>query len=138
MTRLRSILTLTITALIAGLIVAASPTHAATKPTVTVTELPAQIRLIPGESMRLTLPTNLTTGFQWTRTVTGPNPRAITVTKGRYQAPANETGLVGAPGTTTWNVRAVRPGRAVVEILATPPGGGTATKQRLTVIVMRP
>jgi predicted secreted protein len=137
MTRLRPILALTVTALVAGLLVATSPAHAATKPTVTVTELPAQIRLIPGESMRLTLPTNVTTGFQWTRTVTGPNPRAIAVSKGTYQAPENST-LVGAPGTTTWNVRAVRPGRAVVEILATPPGGGQATKQRLTVIVMRP
>jgi predicted secreted protein len=130
--------TATITALIAGLLLATAPTQAAPKPTVTVTDLPAQIRLIPGESMRLTLSTNRTTGYRWSTTVTGTNARSVTVSKGRYQAPDPDTGLVGAPGTTTWNIRAVRPGRAVVEVLATPPGGGDVTKQRLTLIVMRP
>lgn len=101
----------------------------------TVTELPGQVRLIPGESIELVQETNLTTGFTWKARVRGDR-QAITVGAGKYTAP--NTDLVGAPGVTSWKITADQPGRAVVRIVATPPGGGDPTVSKLTVIVMNP
>ena len=107
-----------------------------------VTQLPAQVRLIPGESFTLSLSTNRTTGYSWSAKV-GGKANAVAVSAGRYTAPQSPEGMVGVPGTTTWKIRATKPGTATVTILATPPGGGTAVdtdtqgrRQRLTVIVM--
>jgi predicted secreted protein len=103
------------------------------KITLTVTELPAQVRLIPGEAVKLRLATNVTTGYSWTTKVTGAK-KAVSVSAGKYTAPTTE--LVGAPGTTTWVVAAVAPGTAKVTVLTTPPGEDTTTKVgTLTVIV---
>ena len=102
--------------------------------TLTVTQLPAQVRLVPGESIDLSLSTNRTTGFSWKARVRGDRD-AITLGKGKFTEPV--TDLVGAPGTTTWKITADQPGRALVRILATPPGGGDPTVSTLTVIVMR-
>jgi Predicted secreted protein len=102
--------------------------------TLVVTELPAQVRLIPGEKIELTLVTNRTTGFTWTATKSGKK-KAIKVSKGRYTAP--DTDLVGAPGETTWTITARKRGTATVTISATPPGGGDPETSELTVIVMK-
>jgi predicted secreted protein len=109
--------------------------HAKSDVTLIVTELPGQVRLIPGESIELVLDTNRTTGFTWKARERG-DKKAITVGKPRYTAPVTE--LVGAPGITSWRVTADRPGKAVVRIEATPPGGGDPIVSRLTVIVMQP
>lgn len=107
-----------------------------------VTQLPAQVRLVPGETITLTLSTNRTTGYTWNAKVVG-KAKSVAVSDGRYTAPQSPEGMVGVPGTTSWTVRAVKPGTASVTILATPPGGGTPVdtdaqgrRQRLTVIVM--
>lgn len=107
--------------------------NAAKDVTLTVTELPAQVRLVPGESIELVQETNRTTGYTWKARVRG-DQGAITVGPGKYTAP--NTDLVGAPGITTWRITADRPGRAVVRVVATPPGGGSPTVTKLTVIVM--
>lgn len=113
----------------------AVPAQAADHANVTliVTELPAQVRLVPGEAIELVQDTNLTTGYTWSTKVRG-NKKAIMVGKGEYTAPT--TDLIGAPGITTWKITAEQPGRAVVRVLATPPGGGDPTVSKLTVIVM--
>ena len=103
--------------------------------TLIVTELPGQVRLIPGESIELVLDTNRTTGYTWKARERGKK-KAITVGKPQYTAP--DTELVGAPGVTSWLVTADQPGRAVVRIEATPPGGGDPIVSKLTVIVMQP
>lgn len=103
--------------------------------TLTVTELPGQVRLVPGESIALVQQTNRTTGYTWKARVRG-DKNAITVGAGKYTAP--DTDLVGAPGVTTWKITADQPGKAVVRIVATPPGGGDPTVSKLTVIVMNP
>ena len=103
--------------------------------TLTVTELPGQVRLVPGESIALVQETNRTTGYTWKARVRG-DKNAISVGGGKYTAP--NTDLVGAPGVTTWKITADQPGRAVVRIIATPPGGGDPTVSKLTVIVMNP
>lgn len=102
--------------------------------TLVVTELPAQVRLIPGEQIELKLTTNRTTGFTWRATKSGKK-KAIKVSKGTPTAP--ETDLVGAPGETTWTITARKLGTATVTITATPPGGGDPDVSELTVIVMK-
>ena len=102
--------------------------------TLTVTELPGQVRLMPGEKIELTLQTNRTTGYQWSASTSGKK-KAIKVSKGEYTPSASV--LVGAPGTTTWMITARKPGKATVEISATPPGGGNPDTSTLTVIVMK-
>jgi predicted secreted protein len=101
--------------------------------TLTVTRLPAQVRLVPGEAVNVELSTNVTTGYSWSTKVVGKKG-TVDVADGVYKAPT--TSLVGAPGTTTWKVTAKKKGTAVVKFLATPPGGGTPTSNgSLTVIV---
>ena len=92
--------------------------------TLTLTTLPAQVRLLAGESIKVTLSTNVTTGYSWSTKVTFAKS-AVTVSKGAYTAPS--TDLVGAPGTTTWIITAKKTGVAVVKFLTTPPGGGATT-----------
>ena len=116
---------------------AVTPASAATPAkkniTLTVTHLPAQVRLIPGESVNVELSTNVTTGYSWSTKVVGQKS-AVTVSAGNYKAP--DTQLVGAPGTTTWTVTAKAKGTAVVKFLATPPGGGKKQSEgSLTVII---
>ena len=101
--------------------------------TLTLTELPGQVRLVPGEAVELRLATNRTTGYTWKARVRG-DKQAVSVGKGIYLAP--DTDLVGAPGTTSWLIIAEEPGTATVRIVATPPGGGDPTISTLRVIVM--
>lgn len=114
---------------------AAVPASAA-DPTVVVTQLPAQVRLIPGETVRLSLSTNLTTGYTWSTRVRGDR-RAVSVSKGAYQAPANTNGMVGVPGTTTWTITADAVGTARVTVVTRSPGGERGSDGVLTVIVMK-
>ncbi len=104
---------------------AAAAQPAKKKPVLTVTVLPGQVRVLDGESVAVTLSTNVTTGYSWSTKVVG-DQKAVTVSKGAYRAPSTE--LVGAPGQTTWIVKATGNGVAKVQILTTPPGGGTAQK----------
>ena len=108
-----------------------------------VTQLPAQVRLVPGESIVLSLQTNATTGYTWKAQV-GGSAKSVKVSQGAYQTPASTDGMVGVPGRTVWSIEAAKPGKATVTIIATPPGGGAGTsvdaqgrEQRLTVIVMK-
>lgn len=122
----------------AAALVAAPPAQAMrpteSRVTLTVTVLPGQVRLVHGEAVAVQLSTNLTTGYSWAAKVTG-NKSAVKVSKVRYTAPSGPD-LVGAPGTTTWKITAVGPGKATVTFLATPPGGGTAVSDgALKVIV---
>lgn len=90
-----------------------------------VQELPAKARLIPGEKLRITLPTNLTTGYTWIATggcCTKDDKRIARISQGRYAAPANPQGLVGAPGQTTWTITALRAGATTITIVTRPPG----------------
>lgn len=122
------------------LLLAAPAAHAAgdagsanaKRPTIIIRDLPAQVRLVPGEQAKLILSTNRTTGYTWSTKVTG-SKASITVSKGVYTAPTTE--LMGAPGSTAWTITAKSAGKAVVNVIATPPGGGTGETQKLTVIV---
>lgn len=122
-------------ALLAAGVLAAAPAGAKpVDPTVTITILPAQVRLVPKESVVVRLVTNVTTGYSWTYRVTGDRA-AVAVTQ-KAPAPPAPGALIGAPTTTDWVVTARTRGTAVVRFFTTPPGGGT--RQRvgaLTVIV---
>jgi predicted secreted protein len=107
--------------------------------TLIVRDLPAKVRLVPGERVRITLPTNVTTGYTWFADggcCTAGNKPVVKISKGRYQAPDNPQGLVGAPGETTWTIRALRPGRTTVNIITRPPGAQN-TMQDETVGTLR-
>lgn len=129
-------------ALLAASVASTASASAATDTGLVVTQLPAQVRLVPGESFTLSLSTNRTTGYSWSAKVSGKSA-SVKVGAGRFTAPQSPEGMVGVPGTTSWTIRAVKAGTATVTILATPPGGGAAVdtdaqgrRQRLTVIVM--
>ena len=135
MTR-RILATAALVVALAGSALTAAPVSAAPNPTLVITQTPAQVRLVPGESFNITLPTNVTTGYQWTATARGKQG-VITVWDGVYTAPSSPDGMVGAPGTTTWTVVANKVGTNVVQIVSTPPGGGDGTIQTVTVIVKK-
>ena len=118
---------------------------AAKKPVLTVRDLPAQVRLVPGESVRLILQTNVTTGYTWKAEggcCTKDDKQIARVSRGVYRAPADTGGMVGVPGTTTWVITAVRPGTTQVEVVTSPPGAQNTmndeTVGTMTVIVMKP
>lgn len=112
-----------------------TPVNASNKDlTLVVTQLPAQVRLIPGESIALSLSTNATTGFTWDTKVSG-NKKSVKVFQGVYSAPA-ATGMVGVPGTTVWQITANSVGKAVVTVVTSSPGGEKSNVGKLTVIVM--
>jgi len=116
-----------------GIASPASAAPAKPKVTLTITELSGQVRLLPGEAVKVRLQTNLTTGYSWSTKVTGKKT-SVAVGKGVYIAPT--TDLVGAPGTTTWLVTADKAGTAKVTFLTTPPGQETTQSVgALTVIV---
>lgn len=122
---------------------AAAP--AAKKPVLTVRDLPAQVRLVPGESVRLVLETNVTTGYSWKAEggcCTKDDKPIARVSKGIYKAPANTGGMVGVPGTTSWVITAVRPGTTQVQVITSPPGAENTMNDEtigtMTVIVMKP
>jgi len=133
----KPLIVLAAVSLAASAAVGISPVASAvTKPTLIVTELPAQVRLIPGEHILLSLSTNKTTGFTWTTKVTGKKS-AVKVYEGVYAAPASTDGMVGVPGTTTWDIEAKAVGTAIVNVIATSPGGTADAPQKLTIIVMK-
>ncbi len=103
--------------------------------TVTLTILPAQLRLTPGESATIRLSTNYTTGYSWSDKVTGKK-KAVSVLQ-KDPAPAADNGLIGASTTTDWVVTAKSKGTATVTILTSPPGSSdTSVVGTLKVIVM--
>lgn len=141
-TRTRTALSIALAALTMATVGLGAAGSASAKDTgLIVTQLPAQVRLVPGESIILSLSTNATTGYRWNAKSSG-DATAVKVSQGVYQAPA--AGMVGVPGRTVWSISASKVGKAVVTIIATPPGGGAGTttdgagaQQKLTVIVMK-
>ena len=143
---IRTLAILTTTVLVAGLAFAgssASAAPAATGPTLIVRDLPAQVRLVPGERVKIVLSTNRTTGYTWKAEggcCTKDDKNIARVSKGVYRAPENTGGMVGVPGTTTWTVVALRRGKTDIQIITSPPGAQNTmndeTVGTLTVIVM--
>lgn len=125
---LRKSLTAAALAIVAGATFAISPAGAAPvekNPTLIVRDLPAQVRLVPGERVKIVLETNRTTGYTWEASggCCNADDKAIArVSKGKYTAPENTGGMVGVPGSTTWVVTAVRPGTTEIVVTTRPPG----------------
>lgn len=103
--------------------VASAAVPAKKYPVLIVTQESTQVRLAPGERVKIRLTTNRTTGYSYIATggcCTDGDLNVATVSKGRYQAPV--TDLVGAPGTTTWTVTARRTGTTDIVVVQRPPG----------------
>ena len=93
--------------------------------TLIVRDLPASVRLVPGEKVKIILPTNKTTGYSWTANggcCTTSGATIAKVSKGVYAAPDNANGMVGVPGQTTWTVTAQRTGKTAITVVTSPPG----------------
>lgn len=125
-------------------IVAAPSLTAAESKTLIVRDLPAQVRLVPGERVRLILSTNRTTGYSWIAQggcCNSQNQPIVRVSRGVYTAPDSTNGMVGVAGTTTWTIRALRPGSTDVTIVTRPPGAQNTmsdeTVGTLSIIVMQ-
>ena len=71
------------------------------------------VRLSPGVRVRLTLPSNGTTGFSWTVTRIPPHLRRVA---DRIEAPAVSLGVVGAEGRQILIFEAERPGSGVLRL----------------------
>jgi predicted secreted protein len=96
--------------------------------------VPGKVTIGVGESVKVKLSTNPSTGYSWTTTIRG-NTSAITMTKGKYKPPA-DTGMVGVPGVTVWTITGKAAGKAVITFSEMPPGGGpAASADKLTVTV---
>lgn len=122
---------------------AAAATSAKKSPPLIVRDLPAQVRLVPGEKVKIILSTNLTTGYSFFADggcCTANDKSIARVSKGVYTAPNSPTGMVGVPGTTTWTVTALRPGTTDIQVITRPPGVDNTMQDEtvgtLTVIVM--
>lgn len=113
--------------LIGGMVLAAPSASAALPakkyPTLIVIQESTQVRLTPGERVRIQLSTNRTTGYTWIAQggcCTANDQSIARISRGSYKAPV--TDLVGAPGTTTWTITALRPGTTDITIVTRPPG----------------
>ncbi|CAB4948938.1 MAG: hypothetical protein F2840_07090 [Actinobacteria bacterium] len=106
-------------------VVTGSAAHAKTDDTLIVRDLPASVRLVPGEKVKIILSTNRTTGYSWSANggcCTASGAAIAKVSKGVYAAPDNTNGMVGVPGQTTWTVTALRTGKTTVTVVTSPPG----------------
>lgn len=120
------------------LLAPAVPASAAQKDdTLIVRDLPARVRLVPGEKVKLILSTNVTTGYSWI--ATGGRPQ-VRVSRGVYTAPDATNGMVGVSGTTTWTITARTKGQTQVTIVTRPPGAQNTMSDEtvgvLTITVM--
>ena len=102
-------------------------------PTLVVLRIPTQVWISDGTAIVLSQQTNKSTGYSWTIKVTG-DKKVVKVDAGEYTAPSSD-GMVGASGTTNWYIKTLAPGEAVVNLIATPPGGGKPTTKKLTITV---
>jgi len=131
-------------AVVGGMTLVVAPTlTAAESKTLVVRDLPAQVRLVPGERVKLILSTNRTTGYTWLAQggcCDSKNQPIVKVSKGVYTAPAATNGMVGVAGTTTWTIKALRTGSTDVTIVTRPPGAQNTmsdeTVGTLSIIVM--
>ena len=82
------------------------------------------VRLRPGDRVRLTLPSNGTTGFSWTVARIPPHLR---LAADGVEAAAVPPGVVGAEGRQTLIFEATRAGSGVLRLRYRPPWKGGAT-----------
>jgi predicted secreted protein len=112
--------------LMSGAAVVSGPAaHAKSDGTLIVRDLPASVRLVPGEKVKIILSTNRTTGYSWSANggcCTASGAAIAKVSKGVYAAPDNTNGMVGVAGQTTWTVTALRTGKTTVTVVTSPPG----------------
>ena len=87
------------------------------------------VRLRPGDRLRLTLPSNGTTGFNWTVVRMPPHLR---LAADGVEAPAVPPGVVGAEGRQTLIFETLRPDSGVLRLRYRQPWKGGATGRSFT------
>lgn len=80
--------------------------------------------LIPYQPLVVRLPTNPSTGYGWTYTITGDDVLRLESVTGEAPAPG---GMVGVPGLEVWSFRAQGAGRGVLTYVYSRPWEKNAT-----------
>lgn len=91
--------------------------------------------LLPGQPLVVRLPSNPSTGYEWTYTVVGDDVLRLDSVSGVSAAP---NGMVGAPGDTVWSFRAQGKGIAQLNFVYARPWEKNVTPAKtfkLTVVV---
>lgn len=60
-----------------------------------------------GQEFKIGLASNPTTGYQWSVEVTD----GLSILESRYETSCRDPGVTGCGGTSTWKIRAIKPGR---------------------------
>jgi inhibitor of cysteine peptidase len=83
----------------------------------------------PGQVVDLLLPSNPSTGYQWT-VIEAPNPLVVRVLSSQYEAPALDAPRVGAPGVQHWRLQAAGQGGTKIKLAyARPTSSGPAERE---------
>ena len=75
-------------------------------------QLSRSVTLNVGDSLKISLASNPSTGFQWAEKLLISEPRVLTQTG--HETVASTTGLPGAAGTEVWTLEAKEPGNTTV------------------------
>jgi inhibitor of cysteine peptidase len=85
-------------------------------PRITVSESGGPVVLAVGQELAVQLESNLTTGYAWE--IVPPVPDILSVTDpGTYRESSGAEPRVGSGGTTSFVVRAARPGKGTLELV---------------------
>jgi inhibitor of cysteine peptidase len=88
----------------------------ASPPRITVSESGGPVALAVGQELAVQLESNVTTGYAWE--LVPPMPDALTVIDpGTYRASSGSESRPGSGGTTSFVVRAARPGNGTLELV---------------------
>jgi inhibitor of cysteine peptidase len=91
-----------------------------------------QVELSVGDSLVLTLASNVTTGYSWSLTGIG-DESVLQKTKNEYVAP--KTNLVGAGGTEVWTFKALKKGASTISMGYSRPWESTPPAETFTLTV---
>ena len=82
-----------------------------------------QVEVSAGDSLMVTLCSNVTTGYQWSETAVIGDNTVVQQTSHKFEAPA-ESDLVGAPGKEVWTFDALKKGTSIISMVYSQPWEG--------------
>ena len=97
-------------------------------------DITREITVTAGDSFKITLPSNLTTGFSWSWPPQISDAAVLEMTEHAYVAPESE--MMGAAGTEDWTFKALKKGTATISMdYSQPWEGGQKTDWTFKVTV---
>ena len=80
-----------------------------------VKHISKEVQVAAGDSFTVTLCSNPTTGFQWSESAQVSDQTVLQQTDHRF-VPAQEKGVVGAPGEEVWTFKALKKGSSTISL----------------------